>query len=91
MIGGFEAMQFRVEYISRPAPSPYVIVSQMESGSFELGLEPRLDELPVARRISQPRSMKPDGTPDLSIFAFQLLLPADLTKLSIGQIVELTG
>lgn len=84
-------MQFKVEYISRPEPSPYVIVRQMGIGSFELGLNPSLDGIPVARRIDQPRSMKPDGTPDLSVFAFQLLSQADLTRLAVGQLVELTG
>lgn len=84
-------MQFRVEYISRPEPSPYVIVRQVEIGSFELGSAPRLDGIPIARRIDQPRSMKPDGTPDLSMFAFQLLSSADLTKLTVGQVLELTS
>lgn len=84
-------MQFKVEYISRPQPSPYVIARQVGVGSFELGLKPTLDGIPVARRISQPRSLKPDGTPDLSVFAFQLLSRTDLTRLTVGQVVELAG
>ena len=84
-------MRFKVEYISQPAPSPYVIVRQVESGDFELGVKPTLDDLPITRGINRPRSMKPDGTLDLSIFAFQLQSPEDLTKLAIGQIVDLKG
>jgi len=84
-------MQFKVEYISRPEPSPYVIVRQVGIGSFELGPKPALDGIPVARRISQPRSLKPDGTPDPSVFAFQLLSRADLSRLTVGQVVELVG
>lgn len=84
-------MQFRVEYISRPEPSPFVIVRQVGIGSFELGHDPKLDGIPIAGRMDQPRSMKPDGTPDFSIFAFQLRSPSDLTGLTIGQVLELTG
>ena len=85
------AMQFMVEYISRSEPSPYVIVRQLGTGSFELGPEPALDGIPVARRISQPRSLKPDGRPDPSIFVFQLLSRANLSRLTVGQVVELKG
>lgn len=84
-------MQFIVEYISKPEPTPYVIVRQMGVGSFEPGLKPTLDGMPVARRVSQPRSLKPDGTPDLSVFAFQLLSRTDLARLTVGQVVELAG
>jgi hypothetical protein len=58
---------------------------------MELGPKPALDGIPVARRISQLRSLKPDGTLDLSVFAFQLLSHADPSRLAIGQVMELVG
>ncbi|MGC1549492.1 MAG: hypothetical protein WA777_13285 [Rhodanobacter sp.] len=83
-------MQFRVEYISSPVPSPYVLVRQLEAGDFSLSSQSKLSEIPIVRNVSQPRSLKPDGTPDLSVFAFQLLVASDLEKLEVGQVVELT-
>ncbi|MGH8037677.1 MAG: hypothetical protein ACREPD_08060 [Stenotrophomonas sp.] len=84
-------VQFRVEYISRPEPSPYVMVRQIGGGSFELGLKPALDGIPIARNVGQPRSLGPDGAPDLSVFAFYLVFRADLAALTLGQVVTLTG
>jgi hypothetical protein len=84
-------VQFRVEYISRPEPSPYVMVRQIGAGSFELGLEPALDGIPIARHVGQPRSLGPDGAPDLAVFAFHLVFRADLAALTLGQVVTLTG
>lgn len=84
-------MQFKVEYLSRPKPSPYVIVRQLEAGSFALGPKPVLDGIPIDRRVSQPRALRPDGTPDLEVFVFELVHRADLAKLTVGQLVKLTG
>jgi hypothetical protein len=84
-------MRFKVEYISQPAPSPYVIVRRVESGGFKLGAKPTLGDIPITTGINQPRSMNPDGTPDLSVFAFQLRSPKDLARLEVGQVVELKG
>lgn len=83
-------MQFKVEYISQPKPSPYVIVRQLEAGSFALGMNPALDGIPIARLVAQPRALCPDGTPDLSLFVFQLASRTDLANLSLGQVVKLT-
>lgn len=84
-------MHFKVEYISQPMRSPYVIVRQLEAGSFALGMNPALDGIPIARRVAQPRSLCPDGTPDLSVFVFQLASRADLANLTLGQVVKLKG
>lgn len=83
-------MQFKVEYISQPKPSPYVIVRQLEAGSFALGMNPTLDDIPIAGWVAQPRALCPDGTPDRSLFVFELASRADLAKLNVGQVVKLT-
>lgn len=88
---GGGSVQFKVEYLSRPKPSPYVIVRQLETGSFALGLNPALEGIPIDRRVSQPRALRPDGTPDLAVFVFELVHRADLAKLTVGQVVNLTG
>lgn len=84
-------MKFRVEYISSTDPTPFVVMRQVGLGDFDLGPNPTLGEVPVVRRMNRPRAMRADGAPDHSIFAFQLLSPSDLTKLTPRQFVELSG
>lgn len=83
-------MQFKVEYISQPKPVPHVIVRQLEAGDFALGMNPALDGIPIAGWVAQPRALRPDGTPDRSLFVFELASRADLVKLTLGQVVKLT-
>lgn len=65
-------MQFKVEYISRPKPSPFVMVRHLKAGSFEFGPNPALDGILIAEWASPPRSISPGGIPDLAVF-----LPTD--------------
>lgn len=48
-----------------------------------------LGGVPIKGYMSQPRSITPDGKPDLSQFAFVLSTASDLPRLGVGQIVEL--
>jgi hypothetical protein len=82
-------MQFRIEYVSSPHPTPYVLARKIGDGDFTLPAAPNLGGVPIARRISQPRALTPEGQPDLTIFAFELLSRSDLIGMSVGKIVEL--
>ncbi|MBI5942557.1 MAG: hypothetical protein HY859_19295 [Caulobacterales bacterium] len=80
-------MKFRVEYIFEGGRS--VIARQLGSEPFVLSAGSKLGEIAVKARVSQPRALLPDGTPDLSLFVFELCRPADKETLAIGQVVEL--
>lgn len=49
-----------------------------------------LGGVPIKRSVSQPRTLKKDGSPDLTLFAFVLSSANDLPRVQVGQIVELT-
>ena len=84
-------MQFRIEYVSSQSACAYVLARQLGSGTFVLPTEPCLAGVPIAHHFTQPRMLKPDGMPDLAIFAFQLVSPTDAAKLSVNQVVELSA
>ena len=68
-----------------------VLARRITPSEFALPEHPTLGGVPIARWISQPRSLKPDGTPDLNVFAFHLVTASDVARLPVGQIVELSG
>jgi len=82
-------MQFRIEYVSSPHPTPYVLARKIGEGDFTLPTTPELGGVPITRRLSQPRALTPEGQADLTIFAFELLSRSDLAGMSVGQVVEL--
>lgn len=82
-------MQFRIEYVSSPHPTPYVLARKIQDGDFSLPAAPELGGVAIARRLTQPRALTADGQIDIAIFAFELLSGFDLARMSIGQIVEL--
>jgi hypothetical protein len=84
-------MQFRIEYVSTLRGTGYVLARQLDPGDFTLPERPTLGGIAIARHLSQPRSLLADGTPDLTVFAFHLASPSDTDKLSVGQLVELSG
>lgn len=84
-------MQFRIEYVSSQSDRAYVLARQLEGGTFALSATPRLAGLPITARLSQPRAVRPDGSPDTGVFAFELALPADAAEFSENQVVELSA
>lgn len=83
-------MQFKVEYISRPKPSPFVMVRHLKAGSFEFGPNPALDGILIAEWASPPRSIALVAFL-ISQFFLQPILRADLAKLRARQVVRLTS
>jgi len=82
-------MKFRIEYISNGLPSVMLIARQMNDGKFALPVAPKLGGIPIRRTLDQPRSLKPDGTPDLSVWVFTLASVRDAGSFEVGQITEL--
>jgi hypothetical protein len=82
-------MKFRIEYIYHRERPAYVFARQLEPGDFALTTDSRLGGVSIQPSVSQPRAIKPDGKPDLSVFAFVLAKADDLPKLAVGQVVEL--
>ena len=82
-------MRFKLEYVSTGS-APYVFARQMDGGSFTIGLDSRLGGARIKMSLSQPRSLRPDGSPDLTVFAFQLLGASEVSVLKVGEMVDLT-
>lgn len=82
-------MKFRIEYLAKKEQPSYVFARQLDAGDFLLTPSSRLGGVPIRQQISSPRSLTPDGKPDLTVFAFVLVAANDLPKLAVGQVVEL--
>ncbi|MFG6446817.1 hypothetical protein ACG0Z6_01025 [Roseateles sp. BYS180W] len=84
-------MLFRIEYIAQKARPAFLFARQIEAGNIQLSPSSCLGGVPIRQHLSQPRTLKPDGSPDLTVFAFTLVTANDLPKLSVGQHVELSN
>jgi hypothetical protein len=82
-------MKFEVEFVYRHESGSYLFARHLETGHFTLSASSRLGGVPIQPWLSQPRKFKPDGSPDLDVFAFVLTNRLDADKFSVGQIVEL--
>ncbi|MDF3822507.1 hypothetical protein P3G55_21580 [Leptospira sp. 96542] len=83
-------MKFEIVYILEKQRPVTLFARQLESGEFTLAESPMLGGVPIKRSVSQPRTLKKDGSPDLTLFAFVLSSANDLPRVQVGQIVELT-
>lgn len=83
-------MQFQVEAVISRSNKAYVLARQLDIGQFGLGECPQFGGVSVTRSITQPRKLKADGSPELSVFAFHLASAADSDKFYVGQLVELS-
>jgi hypothetical protein len=82
-------MKFKVEFIFGQEGPPYLFARQIEVGHFSVSTSSRLGGVPIQPSLSQPRKLKPDGSPDLDVFAFVLTEQQDAERFSVGQIIEL--
>lgn len=83
-------MRFRIEYISTGSP-PYVLARQLESGDFVISADSFLGGARIKLPLSQPRSLNPDGSPVLIVFAFHLHEASEASVLKVGATVSLTS
>jgi hypothetical protein len=84
-------MNFRIEYVASIRGEGYVFARQVQPGHFDFPEKPALSGIPIKPHLSQPRVLLADGSPDLNVFAFYLATQSDTDKLSVGQVVELSG
>lgn len=82
-------MRFVIEYISSDRKRAVIFARRVEPGDFTLSAQARLGEVAVHPIVSQPRQLRPDGTPDLDVFAFTPRDRSRLKALSIGDEVTL--
>lgn len=82
-------MKFQVEFVHRHESGSYLFARHLEAGDFTLSASSRLGGVPIQPVLSQPRKLRPDGSPDLDVFAFVLADRQDADRFSAGQIVEL--
>lgn len=82
-------MRFRVEYIAQKERPAYLFARQIDSGEFSVSERSLLGGVSIKPQVSCPRVLTHDGKPDLTVFTFTLATASDLTKLSVGQVVEL--
>ena len=82
-------MKFKVEFVYRHESGSYLFARHLETGDFSLSASSRLGGVSIQPSLSQPRKLKPDGSPDLDVFAFVLTDRQDADRFSVGQIVEL--
>lgn len=84
-------MRFRIEFIAQRERPAYLFARQLEAGNFTVSATSRLGGVPIKPHVSQPRALRPDGKPDLSVFTFVLATANDLPKLKVGQEAELSN
>jgi hypothetical protein len=83
------AVKFKVEFIGKVDSSSFLIARQLEAGHFSVSASSQLGGVPIQQSLSQPRALKPDGSPDLDIWAFVLREPQDAQRFFVGQTIEL--
>ncbi len=79
----------RIEYIMPDRSGDHVFARRLDAEDFTLSDSSRLGGVAIKPFVSQPRALNPDGTPDLSIFAFEPKIRADKMKWNVGSEVIL--
>ena len=84
-------MKFRVEGLYEIDAQPVLLARRLEAGTFSLlrSTAPQLGGVLIRPFVEEVRRLRPDGSPDLDIFAFVLDDRRDKERFSVGQIVEL--
>jgi hypothetical protein len=81
-------MKFRIEY-ALDERHAYVFARQIGAGDFQVLPGSRLGGVAIKPWLSMPRATTPDGRADMMLFVFVLESASDMTRLVVGQIVEL--
>ena len=84
-------MKFRVEGLYEIDARPVLLARRLERGTFSLSgsIKSQLGGALIRPFVEEVRRLRPDGSPDLDIFAFVLDDRRDKERFSVGQIVEL--
>ena len=84
-------VKFKVEFVGKFDSSSYLLARQIEAGHFSVSVSSRIGGVPIQPSLSQPRALKPDGSPDSDVWAFVLREPQDAERFSVGQTIELVS
>ena len=84
-------MQFEVESVVKLTSrfQTYIVARQVTPGNWKLSPTPTLGGVPIKEWTDIPRSEYTNGKQRMDIFGFCLCDPSDISKFSIGQIIEL--
>ncbi len=82
-------MKFRVESFFEVDEHLFLLVRRMEQGPFSVSAAARLSGVLIRQFVEQPRKLRPDGSPDLDVFVFELADRQDKGRFTAGQMVEL--
>lgn len=79
--------KFRVEYINNKRKNAFLFAHQVDDFDFEIQDGSSLGPIDLKPILNQPRALKKDGSPDLSIFAFYPKDRSMLNNISIGEVL----
>lgn len=82
-------MKFRIEHIFKDQRPVMLLARQLEAGDFQVTPTSNLGGVAVMPQLSMPRSLLPDGKPDMTIFSFTLVRASDVSSFALNQVVEL--
>jgi hypothetical protein len=82
-------MDFRVELVEGGARA-VVFARPLQEGKVVLSARPTLASVAIKSTFSRLNSTNDDGTPRPSLYAFQLVTPAEIEKFHIGDKVTLS-
>jgi hypothetical protein len=83
-------MKFKVEYIQIKRKASFLFARQIESSeNFQVRDGSYLGPIELRSFLNQPRAIKPDGSPDMDVFAFYPKDKSKLKQISEGDILDL--
>jgi hypothetical protein len=80
---------FEILYINNARKSAYIFAKKQGDFDFEINEKSKLGKIELKPILSQPRALKKDGSPDLSIFAFCPKDRGQLKDINVGNVLEL--
>jgi len=84
-------VKFRVEGLYEIDAQVVLLARRLDGGTFSLSpsTTPQLGGVRLRHFVEEVRRLRPDGSPDLDVFAFVLDDRRDKETFSVGQVVEL--
>lgn len=84
-----DGIPFEVEVLLDWPRLPVVFARQLGEHAFAVSDASRLNGCAIEPSVTQPRALRPDGSPRLDLYAFVLRASEDLARFHVGQQVLL--
>jgi len=68
-------VKFKVVFVGKFESGSHIFARQLAACDFSVSASSQLGGVPIQPSLSQPRALRPDGSPDLDIWAFVLREP----------------